>query len=92
MALTALEKDFISNSGNAAKILLDLYSPLLQIDSFWAGTPGFTSSITQADIDSVTSFAGLTTGYLADAQTALANVKTAIANALVALSVVGNLP
>ena len=92
MALTALEQDYISNNAKICKALMDQYTPIKEGDTFWNGTPAFSTSLTQGDIDTVPSLAGLTTTHLADAQTALNNVKTAMDNAFVALSVLANLP
>lgn len=92
MALTAAESNFISNSSNVAKVLLDQYGMLVQLDVLWAGSPNYDTTITQADLDSVASFSGLTTTTLGDAEFALAGIKTAIGNALAALTELANLP
>jgi hypothetical protein len=85
-------QDFISDSAEQCKALLDLYGPLVLLNVLWAGSPNYDALITQNEIDEVTSFAGLTAGQLADAQFAMATIKDTITNALPALTVLANLP
>lgn len=87
-------QNFVSQTAYRAKIMLDQYGPLSQLNVLWAGAPNYDALITQAEIDSVPSFAGagLTTQTLADAEFALATIRTTIENALPSLTVLANLP
>lgn len=91
MALTQAERTFILNSAQVARTLLDNEGKLDQINVLWAGAPDYHAGITQGDIDSYATFAGLTTDQLADAEFALASILTTIKNALPALTVLGNI-
>lgn len=92
MAFTQAESNFVSSSAQTAKALLNLEGQLDQLNVLWAGSPGYNTSITQGDLDSVASFSGLTTTQLGDAEFAMATILTTIKNALPALTVVANLP
>jgi hypothetical protein len=94
MAMSAAHQNFVSATSYRAKILLDQIGPLDQLNVLWAGSPGYDTAITQEEIDSVESFAGagLTAQNLADAEYVLAGILTSINNALVALTVLANLP
>ncbi len=100
MAFEVGEKNFVSQSSNAAKTLLNLYGLLVQLDALWAGSPSYKTTITQADLDSLASLTstGLTTssagtvGTLPDGEFALASIKTTITNAIPALTILANLP
>lgn len=74
--------------------LLDLLGTLDQLNSLWAGSPSYQTLITQAQINLQDQYAaaGLTTQNVADAEYALATIKTTLENALVALSVLANIP
>ena len=94
MPMSAAHQDFISKTSNEANRLLDFLSEETQLNVLWAGTPNYQTLITQEEIDSVESFAGagLTVQNVADAQYAMASIQTAVTNALVALTILGNLP
>lgn len=94
MAMSAAHQNFVSNTAIEARKLLDFFSEETQLNILWAGAPAYQTAITQAEIDSVPSFAGagLTMQNLADAQFIMASINTSIQNALVALTVLANLP
>lgn len=85
-------QNFISDTSQQCQKLLDMYGDLSQLNVLWAGSPNYDALITQGEIDTVPSLAGLTTTHLADAEFALATIKDTISNALVALTVLANLP
>jgi hypothetical protein len=93
MALNSHQSNFISDSAQIAKKLLDLEGQLDQLNVLWAGSPNYKAGIIQADIDLIPGFTGLTTsaagtvGTLPDAEFAMANILTTIKGALVALTV-----
>jgi hypothetical protein len=92
--MEAVHQNFISNTSNVTKTLLDdIYSKLVQLDTLWAGSPNYDGLITQGEIDEVPSFvgAGLTATQLGDAQFALATIKNTMTNAMPALVVLANL-
>lgn len=92
--MDATRQDFISRMGRDAKTLLDLYGPLTQQNTLWAGTPAYNTDIDQAAIDSVESFAGaeLTAQQVADAAYAMEQIRGILTNAMPALTVLANLP
>ncbi len=91
---SAAHQNFISQTGYRSRVLLDQIGSLEQLNVLWAGSPGYDTAITQEVIDSVPAFleAGLTAQNLADAEYALAITLTNIKNALVALTILANLP
>ncbi len=93
MALTAGEANLVSFTSKAAKILLDqFYSLETQNNQLYAGAADMDTTITQADLDSVAAFGGLTTTQLADASFAMATILGTINSALQALTVLARLP
>ncbi len=94
MSMSAAHQNFVSNTAEQARELLKFFAEETQLNVLWAGAPNYQAAITQAEIDSVSSFAGagLTAQQLADAQYAMEQVNTTIENALVALTVLANLP
>lgn len=94
MAMSSAHQNFVSKTSNEAKRLLEFFAQETQLNVLWAGAPNYDQLITQQDIDSVASFAGagLTTQNIADAQFAMATINTTIQNALVALTILANLP
>ena len=101
MAFEVAEKNHVSKLSKLCKILLDeFYGDSVQVDAQWAGTPSFKTSITQSDLDSVSSFnsTGITSsssgtvGTLPDAEFAVASIKTTVTNAIAALTILANLP
>lgn len=94
MAMSAAHQNFVSNTSILARQLLQYQAMEQQLNILWAGAPNYSTAITQAEIDSVPSFAGagLQKQTIADAQYAMANLNTAIQNAIVALTTMANLP
>lgn len=94
MAMSTVHQNFISRTSYTSKRLLELYGELQQLNTLWAGSPDYDAEITQADIDSVPSFADaeLTTAVLGDAEFALATIMGTITSALPALVEVAALP
>ncbi len=94
MGMSAAHQNFVSQTSNQAKALLDFFAEETQLDVLWSGTPDYQHTITQADIDSVESFAGagLTVQNVTDAQYAMSVIKGNIQSAIVALTVLANLP
>lgn len=92
--MNSAHQNFISDEGRIAKLFLAEYGNLAQQNVLWAGAPSYQTLITQADIDSVPSFAGagLTHQQIADAAYALEQVRTILTNALPALTVLAHLP
>lgn len=92
--MNASHQNFISDTSNAARKLLDMIGELSQLDVLWSGTPNYDGLITQGEIDTVPGFtgAGLTTTHLADAEFALATIKGTLNGALPALTVLARLP
>jgi hypothetical protein len=93
MAMSASHQNFVSATSYRAKIMLDQIGALEQLNALWAGVPAYNTKITQAEIDSVLSFAGanLTAQNLADVEYVLAVIMGNIMNALPALTVLANL-
>jgi len=94
MPMSDAHQNFISQTSYRAKVLLDQVGPLAQLNVLWAGSPDYDTAITQEEINSVPSFvgAGLTVQQVADAEYVLASILTSINNALVALTMLANLP
>jgi hypothetical protein len=92
--MEAAHQKFISDTSAQAKKLLEMYGDLAQLNVLWAGSPNYDALIDQTAINTVPSFAGagLTATNLADAEFILATIKGNIESALVALTVLANLP
>jgi hypothetical protein len=88
MAITKLEQDTVSRSMQAARLTLDQLKPAIDsLSSLYDSAGGLKTTITQADLDGVPSFSGLTKQQLDDGMYALTTVlKPAIDNAYAALS------
>lgn len=86
MPITQLESNVVSRAIAAARLLVELKGDLDRLDVDYNGAVGVAASLTQADLDGVPSFSGLTTQNVADGFYALTStVRTAIANAFAAL-------
>lgn len=89
MALNSVQLNSISNACKTAKQLIEQIKPVLdEIDSVYNSAEGLASTITQAELDAVASFSGLTTQQLADLMYALTatikgNITTAYSPLLV---------
>ena len=94
MAMSSAHQNFVSDEGRLAKKFLDEYGDMVQQNVLWAGTPSYSTLITQEEIDSIPSFAGagLTKQELADACYALEQMRTIMTNAMTALTVMSKLP
>lgn len=88
MAATPLELDTVSRGMLAAKKLLDEVKPVLDLlNVIYDAAGGVKETLTQAELDAVTSFSGLTKAQLDDGMFALTStVKTAITNAYTQLA------
>lgn len=87
MAITALESDTVTRGCQAARRVLDLYASLHELNILYDSAGGLKATITQAELDSVTSFSGLTKTQLDDGMFALtATLKGAIDGAFTALT------
>lgn len=83
MALNAVEQNLISKACAAAKTLEDLKGILSELDYLYNGAPNYKAAITQADLDLVTSFSGLTKTQLDDGLFALTStILTPLSNSL----------
>lgn len=91
MATAPQKQDFVSQAANAAADLLALRELLDEFNTNWLGSPSYSTEITQADLDAVESFGGLTTQELADGMYALEQVRGSINIGFVALLVMKNL-
>ncbi len=94
MAMSSAHQNFVSNTSTETRRLLEFFAKETQLNVLWSGAPAYQTAITQEEIDSVASFAGagLTAQNIADAQYAMAAINTSIQNALVALTILANLP
>lgn len=94
MTMPAAHQNFITNNKANAQRLLDFFGEEEQLNILWAGSPNYQNTLTQEEINDVVSFAGagLTTQNIADGQFAMATINGIIQNALVALTVLANLP
>lgn len=84
----------IQDTSYNINLLLATYAKLSELNILWAGSPNYQNLITQSEINSDPNYlsAGLTTQNVADAEFALAQIKTQIDNAMVALTILSNLP
>ena len=87
MSLNAVQLNAISNACKMAKYLVETAKPSLdEIDNVYNAAGGLASTITQADLDAVASYSGLTTTQLADLMYALTStIKGGITTAYTAL-------
>lgn len=87
-------QNFISHVQAQARIMLDQYGRLSQIDALWAGAANYDGLIDQAAIDTVPSFleSGLTQTDVADAVFILTTIRNNMTGALPALTILANLP
>lgn len=88
MAISALEKDTVSNGMNAAKLVINDLKPLLdKLQILYDSAGGVKTTLTQGEIDSVSSWSELTKTQLDDGMYALTNtLKTAIDSTYTALA------
>lgn len=91
MAMNALQQNTVTLSMDAAKIIVEQLSPLIdRLDKVYNSQNGVKTTIDQAGLDSVSSFSGLTKAQLDNGIYALtATLKSSIDaafDALVALS------
>ncbi len=88
MAITTLEQNTVSNGCRiAARILRDVYPFLNELNIIYDSTGGVKETITQAELDSVAAFSGLTKAQLDDGMFALTStLRTAILNAYAQLA------
>lgn len=85
--ITKLESDTVSRGMQMAKDLLDLYGDLKQLNVIYDSGGGVKETITQQDLDGVSSFSGLTKQQLDDGMFALTStVLTALTNSMTQLS------
>lgn len=86
MAITALESNVVSRAIAAALALVELKGDLDRLDVDYNGAVDVKDTLTQADLDSVASFSGLTKQQVDDGLFALTStVRTAISNAFAQL-------
>ena len=87
--MDAVLERFVRDAGNQARQQLEQFGPLAVQNTLWAGTPDYSTRITDAELATVSDFvsAGLTDTVLTDAVYALEQVRTVLNNALTALSV-----
>lgn len=88
MSLTALESNTVSRALQAAKLTLEQLKPVLDsLDVIYNSAGGAKTTITQAGLDEIASFSGLTKTQLDDGMFALTGtLKNDIVNAYTALA------
>lgn len=70
--MTALEQNTVSRAMSAAKTLIETIKPILdELDAIYNSAGGAGGTITQAGLDSIASFSGLTKAQLDDGMYAL---------------------
>lgn len=87
MAITSVEKNVVARAiAVAKKIMVEVKPELDRLDTDYNGAVNVDGTLTQADLDEVREFSGLTTTEVADGMFALTStVRTAITNAFAAL-------
>lgn len=88
MALTQLEQNTVSKGINAAKLVIETLEPILhELNIIYDSGGGAKTTITQAGLDAIPSFSGLTKAQLDDGLFALtATLRTDIQNAYTQLA------
>lgn len=89
MAVTPPQEKFFGESVRTTQSLMALYGTLVELDALWAV---YGSQMTDAAFEGVARFNGITATNLADAEFALSSVKNTMANAIIALSILKNMP
>lgn len=94
MTMPSAHYSFLREAKSTSQAALQLLGTLVKLDSLWNGTPNYDTSITQAEIDSVTSLfeSGYTTAEIADALYTLSIIKTTIMEHLPTLGRLADLP
>lgn len=94
MALSAAENTFLHEAKTEAQMQLLRLGQLTKLDALWAGAPDYDTTITQADLDGVTSLAEseYTIAEITEALYALGVIKNTILDKLPYLSRLADLP
>jgi len=87
--MDAVLERFVRDAGNQARQQLEQFGALTVQNTLWAGTPDYSTRITDAELATVEDFAsaGLTDTVLTDAIYALEQVRLTLNNAMAALAV-----
>jgi hypothetical protein len=94
MAMSSAHQNVISNASKLAKAMLEIEGEIAQLDALWNGVPAYGTAVTQADIDTVASFAGagLTKAQVDDVIYSLKIARDSIMGNLPSMAVVAHLP
>lgn len=87
MAITALESNTVSRGAALAKRVLELKAEIDYLNIIYDASGGVKETLTQAELDSVPSFSGVTKAQVDDGMFALTSgLKTAITNSYTQLA------
>lgn len=92
MAMSVAHLNYVRQIQNTSRLMLDIQGSIQQERILGSGVPDYLGKITQQDIDASFPDSGVTVQALADAQYILSIIGDNVNSALVALTILANLP